>query len=252
MAKQLGGGDGIREQTPGMRGGAAPAHRPQRPDPSPRSAKTPPPAPPGDAPDLAEPLTDRLRYLDAATRRIARGMNLDETLWELCRAAVPAFADRVFIHLYAPLPVGEETAAEPGVLRLHCTDRSERRDPDAPAAEPPPTDPTDPHDLPATESVRPVPGSPLAGLLRDAGPGRHPGRRLRGRRTAGHGGHVPGALSRATTDPRPAARPHPRPGQRPAHPRIRPGELHRRRPARRLPARHAHRARPGEGDAVRA
>ncbi|MFC5220187.1 ATP-binding SpoIIE family protein phosphatase [Streptomyces coerulescens] len=167
MAKQLGGGDGIREQTPGMRGRAAPAHRPQRPDPSPRSAKTPPPAPPGDGPDLAEPLTDRLRYLDAATRRIARGMNLDETLWELCRAAVPAFADRVFIHLYAPLPVGEETAAEPGVLRLHCTDRSERRDPDAPAAEPPPTDP---HDLPATESVRPVPGSPLAGLLRDGRP----------------------------------------------------------------------------------
>jgi hypothetical protein len=37
------------------------------------------------------PQTDRLRYLDTATRRIARGMDLDETLYELCRAAVPAF-----------------------------------------------------------------------------------------------------------------------------------------------------------------
>ncbi|RSO02299.1 serine/threonine protein phosphatase, partial [Streptomyces sp. WAC 05379] len=83
MAKHLGGGDGIRDQKPGMRGRAAP-HRPQRPDPTPPSGPTPPPAPLGGAPgpDLAGPLTDRLRYLDAATRRIARGMNLDETLWE--------------------------------------------------------------------------------------------------------------------------------------------------------------------------
>ncbi|MFF7449391.1 MULTISPECIES: SpoIIE family protein phosphatase [unclassified Streptomyces] len=48
-------------------------------------------------------------------------MNLDETLGELCRAAVPAFADSAFVHLYAPLPVGDESTAEPGVLRLHTT-----------------------------------------------------------------------------------------------------------------------------------
>ncbi|WP_327592102.1 SpoIIE family protein phosphatase [Streptomyces chartreusis] len=168
MAKHLGGGDGIRDQKPGMRGRAAP-HRPQRPDPTPPSGPTPPPAPLGEAPgpDLAGPLTDRLRYLDAATRRIARGMNLDETLWELCRAAVPAFADRAYIHLYAPLPVGDEAAAQPGVLQLHCTDRSERRDPDAPDPGPAPAGQDDPQ---AAETVRPVPGSPLAGLLRDGRP----------------------------------------------------------------------------------
>ncbi|MGW6907191.1 ATP-binding SpoIIE family protein phosphatase [Streptomyces sp. NPDC054940] len=78
--------------------------------------------------DVAEPQTDRLRYLDAATRQIARGINLDETLEELCRAAVPAFADTAFVHLYAPLPVAETDAA-PGVLRLHTTDRAAPRRP---------------------------------------------------------------------------------------------------------------------------
>ncbi|TXS49264.1 serine/threonine protein phosphatase [Streptomyces sp. uw30] len=168
MAEQLGGGDGIREHTPGMRERAAPAQRPQHPDPSPPSAQAPPAAPPGDGPHLAQPLTDRLRYLDAATRRIARGMNLDETLWELCRAAVPAFADRAFVHLYAPLPVGDETVTDPGVLRLHCSDRSVRPAPGAaPATEPPSTGP------PATaaaEVLRPAPGSPLAGLLQEGRP----------------------------------------------------------------------------------
>ncbi|MDQ0828636.1 serine phosphatase RsbU (regulator of sigma subunit)/anti-sigma regulatory factor (Ser/Thr protein kinase) [Streptomyces achromogenes] len=74
--------------------------------------------------DAAGQQTDRLRYLDAATREIARGMNLDETLRELCRAAVPAFADLAFVHLYAPLPVGDEITASPGVLRLRATDRA--------------------------------------------------------------------------------------------------------------------------------
>lgn len=78
----------------------------------------------GAARDAGEPQTDRLRYLDAATRQIARGMNLDETLRELCRAAVPAFADLAFVHLYAPLPVGDEITPSPGVLRLRTTDRA--------------------------------------------------------------------------------------------------------------------------------
>src|SRR3954452_22178523 len=52
------------------------------------------------------PQTDRLRYLDTANRQIARGMDLDETLHELCRAAVPAFADAAVVHLRDRLPAG--------------------------------------------------------------------------------------------------------------------------------------------------
>ncbi|MGW2379809.1 SpoIIE family protein phosphatase [Streptomyces sp. NPDC001658] len=74
-------------------------------------------------PDLTAPQTDRLRYLDTATRQIARGMNLDETLRELCRAAVPAFADTALVHLYDPLPVGDDIAPVAQVLRLRTTDR---------------------------------------------------------------------------------------------------------------------------------
>ncbi|WTI42895.1 serine/threonine-protein phosphatase [Streptomyces sp. NBC_00589] len=68
------------------------------------------------------PQTDRLRYLDVATRRIARGMDLDETLRELRRAAVPAFADSIIIHLQDPLPVGDEKSAAPVALHLHSID----------------------------------------------------------------------------------------------------------------------------------
>jgi len=72
----------------------------------------------------AEPQRDRLRYLDVATRRIARGMDLDETLRELRQAAVPAFADAIVIHLHDPLPVGDERSAAPVVLQLHSIDRA--------------------------------------------------------------------------------------------------------------------------------
>ncbi|MEV6542607.1 SpoIIE family protein phosphatase [Streptomyces sp. NPDC051665] len=67
---------------------------------------------------------DRLQYLDVATRRIARGMDLDETLRELRWAAVPAFADAIVIHLHDPLPVGDEKSAAPVVLQLHSIDRA--------------------------------------------------------------------------------------------------------------------------------
>jgi serine phosphatase RsbU (regulator of sigma subunit) len=76
------------------------------------------------AADSPGPQTDRLRYLDVATRRIARGMDLDETLRELRGAAVPAFADAIFIHLQDPLPVGEEKSAAPVVLQLHSIDQT--------------------------------------------------------------------------------------------------------------------------------
>ncbi|GHG99853.1 SpoIIE family protein phosphatase [Streptomyces lanatus] len=114
-----------------------------------------------------EPQTDRLRYLDAATRRIARGMNLDETLYELCRAAVPAFADTAFVHLYAPLPVGDETGIAPAVLRLHTVDHAAPRAPGAQGLGPPPADEDT---IRAPEVVRPAPGGLLAKLLREGRP----------------------------------------------------------------------------------
>ncbi|WP_239157660.1 SpoIIE family protein phosphatase [Streptomyces sp. SID13726] len=56
-------------------------------------------------------------------------MNLADTLAELCRAAVPAFADAAFVHLYVPLPVGDEIGAVPSVLHLHCTEGTPRQGP---------------------------------------------------------------------------------------------------------------------------
>jgi serine phosphatase RsbU (regulator of sigma subunit)/anti-sigma regulatory factor (Ser/Thr protein kinase) len=67
--------------------------------------------------------TERLRYVGAATRRIARGMDLDEILLGLCRSAVPAFADAILVYLRDPLPVGDERPTGPLVLRLRRTDR---------------------------------------------------------------------------------------------------------------------------------
>ncbi|MCZ7416756.1 MULTISPECIES: ATP-binding SpoIIE family protein phosphatase [unclassified Streptomyces] len=110
------------------------------------SAPVPVPAPtgPGDAAVEAEDSEharrggDRLRFVGAATRRIARGMDLDETVLGLCRASVPAFADAILVYLRDPLPVGEERPVGPVRLRLRRTDRlpdyADR--PGAPAAVP--------------------------------------------------------------------------------------------------------------------
>ncbi|WP_406268485.1 SpoIIE family protein phosphatase [Actinacidiphila glaucinigra] len=76
--------------------------------------------------------TDRLRYIGAATRRIARGLDLDEIVLGLCRSAVPAFADAILVYLRDPLPVGDERPSGPLVLRLRRTDRV----PDEDAPEP--------------------------------------------------------------------------------------------------------------------
>ncbi|WP_078655737.1 SpoIIE family protein phosphatase [Streptomyces fulvoviolaceus] len=102
-------------------------------------------------------------------------MNLDETLYELCRAAVPAFADTAFIHLYAPLPVGDETATAPAVLRLHTTDHTPPRDPAATQGSGPPPPGAD--IVRAAEVVHPAATGPLAGLLRAGRPvfGNSPG-----------------------------------------------------------------------------
>ncbi len=66
---------------------------------------------------------DRLRYLDAAARRIGRGLELDETLQGLCRACVPVFADATMIYLREPLPVGEHKVVGPVVLHLRHSDQ---------------------------------------------------------------------------------------------------------------------------------
>ncbi|KAK1184772.1 SpoIIE family protein phosphatase [Streptomyces sp. NBS 14/10] len=85
--------------------------------------------------------TERLRYLDEATRRIAHGMDPEETLCELSRAATPAFADAAFIHLCDPLPTGEGKPGGPVALRPHTTGPGPQ--PCAPAAPPDPTDTQD-------------------------------------------------------------------------------------------------------------
>ena len=70
---------------------------------------------------------DRLRFVGAATRRIARGVDLDETVLGLCRASVPAYADAILVYLRDPLPVGDERPAAPVVLRLRRSDRVPER-----------------------------------------------------------------------------------------------------------------------------
>ncbi|MGW1023193.1 SpoIIE family protein phosphatase [Streptomyces sp. NPDC002577] len=69
---------------------------------------------------------DRLRFVGAATRRIARGMDLDEIVMGLCRATVPTFSDAILVYLRDPLPVGDERPSGPLVLRLRRTDRLRR------------------------------------------------------------------------------------------------------------------------------
>ncbi|MEV6791136.1 SpoIIE family protein phosphatase [Streptomyces sp. NPDC051320] len=80
----------------------------------------PPPTPPT-SPARSE--GDRLRFVGAATRRIARGIDLDEIVLGLCRATVPTFSDAILVFLRDPLPVGDERPAVPFVLRLRRTDR---------------------------------------------------------------------------------------------------------------------------------
>ncbi|MFI0984287.1 ATP-binding SpoIIE family protein phosphatase [Streptomyces exfoliatus] len=66
---------------------------------------------------------ERLRFVGAATRRIARGIDLDEIVLGLCRATVPTFSDEILVYLRDPLPVGDERPVAPFMLRLRRTDR---------------------------------------------------------------------------------------------------------------------------------
>ncbi|MEU3774826.1 SpoIIE family protein phosphatase [Streptomyces sp. NPDC032472] len=84
-----------------------------------------PPAPggAGEGAAAARREGDRLRFVGAATRRIARGIDLDEIVLGLCRATVPTFSDAILVYLRDPLPVGDERPVGPVVLRLRRTDR---------------------------------------------------------------------------------------------------------------------------------
>lgn len=80
-------------------------------------------APAQDLAGIARREGDRLRFVGAATRRIARGIDLDEIVLGLCRATVPTFADAILVYLRDPLPVGDERPVSPFVLRLRRSDR---------------------------------------------------------------------------------------------------------------------------------
>ncbi|MEU5836466.1 SpoIIE family protein phosphatase [Streptomyces diacarni] len=115
-----------------------------------RPASAPAPAA-GDAPDGSERSErerrggDRLRFVGAATRRIARGVDLDETVLGLCRASVPAYSDAILVYLRDPLPVGDERPTGSFILRLRRSDRI-------------PDDPLTAQALQAAQSVAPGPG----------------------------------------------------------------------------------------------
>ncbi|WP_344259610.1 SpoIIE family protein phosphatase [Streptomyces sodiiphilus] len=66
---------------------------------------------------------ERLRFVGSATRRIARGIDLDETVLGLCRASVPTFSDAILVYLSEPLLIGDEQPVSPQVLKLRRTDR---------------------------------------------------------------------------------------------------------------------------------
>ncbi|MGW7264166.1 SpoIIE family protein phosphatase [Streptomyces sp. NPDC054842] len=113
---------------------------------------------------------DRLRFVGAATRRIARGIDLDEIVMGLCRATVPTFSDAILVYLRDPLPVGDERPTGPVVLRLRRTDRiPEERDTEGgfiAALQP------EPSDLSAmtAELCEVRPGGALAEVLRGVRP----------------------------------------------------------------------------------
>lgn len=128
---------GLERLTP--TGHGTPAGPPGNPDPNGGQQRRP-------FPDRHGPggETERLRYVGAATRRIARGIDLDEILLGLCRSAVPAFADAILVYLRHPLPVGDQRPTGPLVLRLRRTDRL----------------PDDPNEQSATENGSLLPAAP--------------------------------------------------------------------------------------------
>lgn len=146
--------------------------------PSPAAAPNPGPGPAAVAEAQAATRRegDRLRFVGAATRRIARGIDLDEIVLGLCRASVPTFSDAILVYLRDPLPVGDERPVSPFVLRLRRSDRLRHTDeeggeagPESERLRPLLTDPT--ADLmPAAELCEVRAGGALAEVLRGVRP----------------------------------------------------------------------------------
>ncbi|MEU8591521.1 SpoIIE family protein phosphatase [Streptomyces sp. NPDC048664] len=113
---------------------------------------------------------DRLRFVGAATRRIARGIDLEEIVMGLCRATVPTFSDAILVYLRDPLPVGDERPTGPLVLRLRRTDRiPQERDPEDGGLAVPVTENTGATAL-SNEICEVRPGGALAEVLRGVRP----------------------------------------------------------------------------------
>ncbi|MFH8607972.1 SpoIIE family protein phosphatase [Streptomyces sp. NPDC018029] len=102
---------------------AQPGHAQAGPPPDGAERRSGQPRPPGSGPVAMRRDGDRLRFVGAATRRIARGIDLDEIVMGLCRATVPTFSDAILVYLRDPLPVGDERPTGPLVLRLRRSDR---------------------------------------------------------------------------------------------------------------------------------
>ncbi|MDI5904192.1 MULTISPECIES: ATP-binding SpoIIE family protein phosphatase [Streptomyces] len=113
---------------------------------------------------------DRLRYIGAATRRIARGIDLDEIVMGLCRATVPTFSDAILVYLRYPLPVGDERPTGPLVLRMSRTDRIPQQERDLEDGILPAPENLSELDGLGTELCEVLPGSALAEVLRGVRP----------------------------------------------------------------------------------
>ncbi|MBQ0965909.1 SpoIIE family protein phosphatase [Streptomyces sp. RK23] len=162
-----GGQAGLVRPDPGApTGDPDPGRRAASPDPDRRTGQ---PTAPG-RPTPMRRDGDRLRFVGAATRRIARGMDLDEIVMGLCRATVPTFADAILVYLREPLPVGDERPTGPLVLRLRRTDRiPAERDTEGgftPAPQPEPSE----LETVGAELCEVRPGSALAEVLRGVRP----------------------------------------------------------------------------------
>ncbi|BCK68862.1 hypothetical protein Srufu_028150 [Streptomyces libani subsp. rufus] len=159
-------GEAAGEQVP------APAGPPTGPLPTP-PARSAHPGESGEVAAARQAGGDRLRFIGAATRRIARGIDLDEIVLGLCRATVPTFADAILVYLRDPLPVGDERPTGPVVLRLRRTDRIPE-EPDTNGGRLPML-PAQPDLGPAmggsaAELAEVEPGGPLAEVLRGVRP----------------------------------------------------------------------------------
>ncbi|MFD7403770.1 SpoIIE family protein phosphatase [Streptomyces sp. NPDC059866] len=148
---------------------AQPGLEPERSGPGGKERRTGQVTPPG-RPTPMRRDGDRLRFVGAATRRIARGIDLDEIVMGLCRATVPTFSDAILVYLRDPLPVGDERPTGPVVLRLRRTDRiPEERDTEGGFQPVPQPEPSELSALTA-ELCEVLPGGALSEVLRGVRP----------------------------------------------------------------------------------